>query len=106
MTVDLLNFGLLALAVVYLNTTATNLLQLDLTQYSQRHLGESCFWLLLAVYWVLIMLWTYISGIYGELRYPKFLIGMSLGIIGLLILESILTKTFGSASASRVSNTG
>ena len=62
MIIDLINFVLLAIAVVVLDP-AKNLFDVPLHNIAA-YLGTSAFWLLLALYWLLLMLWTRIA-------YPK-----------------------------------
>src|SRR5262245_28691544 len=74
MSIDLINFMILSGTLVFLNPAETNILQLDMTKLSASLLSETRFWLLLCVYWLLIMLWTRLAGVYDEPKYPKWLI--------------------------------
>lgn len=89
MLIDLINFTLLAGALIFLNPTANNIFQLELTSFKQ-WLTESMFWLLLGVYWILILLWTWKAGVYSEPNYPRWLIKWAALIAVLFFLESLL----------------
>ncbi|HSP15193.1 MAG TPA: hypothetical protein VLV78_10625 [Thermoanaerobaculia bacterium] len=64
MIIDLINFVLLALGMVVINPQ-TNVFDVALPKIAAK-LGASSFWLLLAIYWLLLMLWTHIAC--GETR--------------------------------------
>jgi hypothetical protein len=59
MIIDLLNFVLLSLGMVVLSPS-NNVFGVSLPVIAQR-LGAPSFWLLLVLYWLFLMLWTYIA---------------------------------------------
>ena len=59
MLIDLANFLLLALALVIISP-GKNLFDVPLPTIA-RQLGSSAFWLFLLLYWLLLMLWTYLG---------------------------------------------
>ena len=65
MALDLLNFFLLAAAMIALNPSQ-NLFDLNLPNLAA-YLDEAAFWGLLAVYWGALMYWTYYAGIRREI---------------------------------------
>jgi len=98
MLIDLINFLIFAAALISLNSTQNNIFQLDLTGFAS-WLNESRFWLLLAVYWGLIMWWTYRAGVYSEPKYPKWLVKWA-ALTGILFLiQSLLVAVFGGVVA-------
>lgn len=60
MLIDLWNFLILALAMIVISP-GDNLFNIKLFKIAG-FLGQHSFWPLLALYWVFLMLWTYISG--------------------------------------------
>jgi len=89
MLIDLVNFTLLAGALVFLNPSGNNIFQLELTTFKP-WLTESTFWLLLGIYWVLILVWTWRAGVYTEPKYPRWLIKWAVLIAVFFFLESAL----------------
>lgn len=61
MLIDLLNFLLLAVALIVINP-AKNLFDVQLTGIAT-FLGPPSFWLLVLIYWLMLMVWTAISKI-------------------------------------------
>jgi hypothetical protein len=104
MAIDLINFGIIAATLVFLNSAQTNVLQLDLTRLSTAWLSEARFWFLLAIYWLLIILWTSLAGVYRRPKYPRRLIPWSFAIAGLFALQAFLTAAIGGAATSLVVN--
>jgi uncharacterized membrane protein (DUF373 family) len=79
MLIDLANFLLLALALVIMSPSK-NLFDVPLPNISSR-LGSSTFWLLLLLYWLFLMLWTY----HGRgVQHPRLVMARSM--VGLVFL--------------------
>jgi len=102
MVIDSLNFTLISFALIFLNPGASNIFQLDLTQLMHRFFNEAGFWLILAVYWSLIMLWTWVADVYNATHYPTWLIKYAAFISGFLLIEAILAECLGSSAVSWV----
>ena len=104
MFIDLVNFAVLTAALIFLRPGSDNILELDLNRLKDAWLTESRFWGLLALYWVLVEVWTLIAGVFHEKTYKKWLIPCSLAIIVLFAIEAALVRTLGSASSNGFSH--
>lgn len=104
MAIDLMNFMTLSLALVFLNPTQTNVLQLELKQLATSWLSEVRFWMLLGGYWLLVMLWTKLARVYANPKYPRWLIPWAFGVSGLFLLQALLVAIVGPASQSSLAH--
>jgi hypothetical protein len=82
MLVDLVNFLLLACAILAVNP-AHNVFEVDLKNIGP-YIQEWHFWLIVTVYWLLVKTWSYLAGVYKP-PYPP----------GLLISSFVLAGLFG-----------
>jgi hypothetical protein len=103
MAIDLINFMILSAALVFLNSSQTNVLQLNLDQLARSWLSEPRFWFLLCIYWLLVMLWTQVAGVYDKPRYPRRLLPFAFAVAALFAIQAIMTIVFGGAADSAVS---
>lgn len=76
MIIDLLNFSLLATVLISINPTHKSVFDIEVPKIGS-WITTSTAWFILCGYWVLIMVWTYIAGIYSKSDYPKWLIGFA-----------------------------
>lgn len=101
MLIDLANFVLLAIAMITINPTdnAFGVSVTRLTYFST----ETLFWLFLGIYWLLVMLWTYRSGLYQP-KYPRMLLIAAMLIAVIFFIQSILAiqATSGAAIFGRI----
>lgn len=85
--IDLFNFLFLVAALVVVNPADNMFLT------GGKHLPTVCaewqFWILLAIYWTLINVWTYLAGIYRAKGYPPWLRVLSILIILLLFFTAL-----------------
>jgi len=84
MLIDLANFLLLALALVVMSP-GKNLFDVPLPNIAG-HLGSSTFWLLLLVYWLLLMLWTYL----GRGVQHRYLVIGRLAVVAVFLIRWLL----------------
>lgn len=93
--IDLFNFLFLVAALVVVNPGDNMFLT------GGKHLPTVCaewqFWAFLAIYWLLINVWTHYAGIYQKKGYPGWLRAISIGIIGLLAFTAGITSANMSA---------
>jgi hypothetical protein len=89
MLVDLANFLLLALAMATINPS-NNVFGVGATRVNG-FLGDSGFWILLALYWVGVMVWTWLSGLYRQ-RHSRLLLSASAAIPVLFMLTALVGK--------------
>jgi len=87
MTIDLVNFVLLALGVVVLSP-ADNLFDVPLPHLAL-WLGAPSLWLLLTFYWLLLMLWTRISC--GEPQTPSVVL-WQVSVVVVFFVEWLLSR--------------
>jgi len=89
MLIDLLNFLLLAVAIVVINPLQ-NPFSVAVVQLGP-WLNEPCFWMLVAAYWLLVLLWSRLAGWYGP-SYPRWLLVCAFLISILFFLEALVAN--------------
>lgn len=94
MSIDLANFLILAAVLISMNPTRDNVFSLAVPRIGG-WLPESRAWLLLGFYWLLVILWTKLAGVYETPQYPRWLIYCSLGISVLFFIESGFAASSG-----------
>jgi len=95
MFIDLANFLILSSVLISMNSSRENVFEVAVPRIGL-WLPESRGWLLLGVYWLLIILWTKLAGIYDTPKYPKWLILCSFGIaVGFIIQSFVATSSTG-----------
>jgi hypothetical protein len=89
--IDLFNFLFLVAALVVVNPEDNMFLS------GGKHLPAVCaewqFWALLAVYWLMINVWTSLAGVYEAKRYPPWLRKLSILVIAALGLTGLFSAT-------------
>lgn len=91
MLIDLLNFMLLALATIVISPSK-NLFDVPLPRLAAL-LGSHSFWLLLALYWLLLILWTHLAIKGSNINWGKLLF-FQFSVAGLFFLQW-LVQIFG-----------
>jgi len=91
MFIDLINFLLLAWAMICINPTQNAFgLTMDTSSF---WLSDGVFWGILTVYWSLVIFWTMLAGRYNE-GYPRRLFLASIGIILVFAVQSAIEFAF------------
>ncbi|MFI5116140.1 MAG: hypothetical protein ACHP8B_05510 [Terriglobales bacterium] len=87
MFIDLTNFLILSAVLISMNSGRDSVFEVAVPRIGS-WLPESRGWLLLGLYWLLIMLWTKMTGIYATPKYPKWLIFCSFGVAAGFVIQS------------------
>lgn len=99
MLIDLANFLILSVALIALNSTPTNVFQLELKNFAL-WFPESRFWLLLGLYWGSVMYWTCRANVYSAPSYPKWLFKWALFVGLLFFIQSLVVAWVGGLAAN------